>query len=109
MSERGQEGPEGEYFLCSPMATTSDEAEIKAALEAKPIRLVSKAGGGGRLFGSIGGADVAEAVSAAGGPALDKRKVTLPAPIKSVGTHTATVALTPEVSATVTLEVVAAS
>jgi large subunit ribosomal protein L9 len=83
--------------------------EIKAALEAKPIRLVSKAGGGGRLFGSIGGADVAAAVSAAGGPALDKRKVTLPAPIKSVGTHTATVALTPEVSATVTLEVVAAS
>jgi large subunit ribosomal protein L9 len=83
--------------------------EIKAALEAKPIRLVSKAGGGGRLFGSIGGADVAEAVSAAGGPALDKRKVTLPAPIKSVGMHTATVALTPEVSATVTLEVVAAS
>jgi large subunit ribosomal protein L9 len=83
--------------------------EIKAALEAKPIRLVSKAGGGGRLFGSIGGADVAEAVSAAGGPALDKRKVTLPAPIKSVGTHTATVTLTPEVSATVTLEVVAAS
>jgi large subunit ribosomal protein L9 len=83
--------------------------EIKAALEAKPIKLVSKAGGGGRLFGSIGGADVAEAVSAAGGPALDKRKVTLPAPIKSVGMHTATVALTPEVSATVTLEVVAAS
>ena len=83
--------------------------EIKAALEAKPIRLVSKAGGGGRLFGSIGGADVAAAVTAAGGPALDKRKVTLPAPIKSVGTHTATVALTPEVSATVTLEVVAAS
>ena len=82
--------------------------EIKAALESKPVRLVSKAGGGGRLFGSIGGADVAQAVTAAGGPALDRRKVTLPAPIKSVGTHTATVALHPEVSATVTLEVVAA-
>ncbi len=82
--------------------------EIKAALEAKPIRLVSKAGGGGRLFGSIGGADVAAAVTAAGGPALDKRKVTLPSPIKSVGMHTATVALTSELSATVTLEVVAA-
>lgn len=81
--------------------------EIKSALEGKPVRLVSKAGSGGRLFGSIGGADVAEAVRAAGGPALDKRKVTLSAPIKSVGTHTATVALHPEVSATVTLEVVA--
>jgi len=48
-------------------------------------------------------------VTAAGGPALDKRKVTLTAPIKSVGTHTAVVVLHPEVSATVTLEVVAAS
>ena len=33
--------------------------EIKAALESKPVQLVSKAGKGGRLFGSIGGADVA--------------------------------------------------
>jgi large subunit ribosomal protein L9 len=33
--------------------------------------------------------------------------VTIPSPIKSLGTHTATVALAPEVSATVTLEVVA--
>jgi large subunit ribosomal protein L9 len=81
--------------------------EIKAFLEGKPVRLVSKAGAGGRLFGSIGGADIAEAVKAAGGPALDKRKVTIPAPIKSVGTHKATVALAPDVSATVTLEVVA--
>ena len=81
--------------------------EIKAALESKPVQLVSKAGKGGRLFGSIGGADVAQAVSASGGPSVDKRKVTLTAPIKSVGTHTATVALHPEVSATVTLDVVA--
>ena len=81
--------------------------EIKAFLEGKTVRLVSKAGSGGRLFGSIGGADIADAVKAAGGPALDKRKVTIPAPIKSVGTHKATVALAPEVSATVTLEVVA--
>ena len=81
--------------------------EIKAFLEGAPVRLVSKAGSGGRLFGSIGGADVADAVSAAGGPSLDKRKVSLTAPIKSVGTHTATVALAPEVTATVTLDVVA--
>ncbi len=81
--------------------------EIKAALESTAVTLASKAGQGGRLFGSIGGADIAEAVAASGGPMLDKRKVTLTAPIKSVGTHTATVALHPEVSATVTLDVVA--
>ena len=81
--------------------------EVKASLEATPVKLVSKAGQGGRLFGSIGGADVADAVAAAGGPKLDKRKVTIPAPIKSVGTHKATVVLHPEVAATLTLEVVA--
>jgi large subunit ribosomal protein L9 len=81
--------------------------EIKSFLEGTPVRLVSKAGSGGRLFGSIGGADIAEAVQAAGGPALDRRKITIPTPIKSVGTHTATVALAPDVSATVTLEVTA--
>jgi large subunit ribosomal protein L9 len=82
-------------------------SEIKTFLEGAPVRLVAKAGSGGRLFGSIGGADIAEAVKSAGGPALDKRKITIPTPIKSVGRHTATVALAPEVSATVTLEVAA--
>ena len=81
--------------------------EVKNSLEASPVKLVTKAGQGGRLFGSVGGADVADAVAAAGGPKLDKRKVTLAAPIKSLGTHQATVALHPEVSATLTLEVVA--
>jgi large subunit ribosomal protein L9 len=81
--------------------------EVKAFLEANSVRLVSKAGQGGRLFGSIGGADVVQAVRAAGGPELDRRKVTLTAPIKSVGRHSATVALHPGVTATVTLEVVA--
>ena len=80
--------------------------EIKTALEAKPIKLASKAGTGGRLFGSIGGADVAAAVRAAGGPELDRRKVTITSPIKTVGQHTATVVLHPEVSATLVLEVV---
>lgn len=83
--------------------------EVKAALEAKSIKLLSKAGSGGRLFGSIGGADVAAAVRSAGGPDLDRRKVTIPTPIKTVGQHTATVVLHPEVTATIKLEVVPAS
>lgn len=80
--------------------------QVKAQLEAKPIQLASKAGAGGRLFGSIGGADIAAAVLAAGGPELDRRKVTIGNPIKTVGQHTAVVALHPEVSATLVLEVV---
>ena len=81
--------------------------EIKQALEAKPITLTARAGDGGRLFGSITTTDVADAVKAAGGPVLDKRKVSLAAPIKTVGKHAATVEIHPDVTATVTVEVVA--
>jgi len=81
--------------------------EIKQALEAKPITLTARAGDAGRLFGSITTSDVADAVKAAGGPILDKRKVSLAAPIKTVGKHAATVEIHPDVTATVTVEVVA--
>jgi large subunit ribosomal protein L9 len=47
-------------------------------------------------------------VQKAGGPKLDRRLITLKSPIKSLGSHTVTVKVHPEVEATVTLEVVAA-
>ena len=81
--------------------------EIKQALEALTITMPAHAGDTGRLFGSITAADVADAVKAAGGPLLDKRKVTLAAPIKTVGKHSATVEVHPDVTAKLTLEVVA--
>jgi hypothetical protein len=48
------------------------------------------------------------AVEAAGLGELDKRKIEIPTPIKAVGEHEATVRLRDEVSATITLQVVAA-
>ena len=67
----------------------------------------AKAGSGGRLFGAVTPADIADAVKAAGGPQLDRRKIELGQPIKSTGRHQALVRLHPEVQATVALEVVA--
>lgn len=81
--------------------------EIKQALEALTITMPAHAGETGRLFGSITNADVADAVKAAGGPVLDKRKVSLAGPIKTVGKHAATVEVHPDVTAKITLEVVA--
>jgi large subunit ribosomal protein L9 len=52
--------------------------------------------------------DVADAVKAAGIGELDKRKIELPNPIKVVGDHEATVRLRDDLSATITLQVVAA-
>ncbi len=81
--------------------------EVKKQLEALKVTLPTKAGGGGRLFGSVTVTDVADAVAASGGPALDKRKLTIGTPIKTVGAHVVGVRLHPEVEATVTVDVVA--
>ncbi|HET7530878.1 MAG TPA: 50S ribosomal protein L9 [Mycobacteriales bacterium] len=82
--------------------------EVAAQLAALKVELPARAGQGGRLFGSVTAGDVVEAVKDAGGPSLDKRRVELPAShIKTVGTHTVTVRLHPEVLASVDVEVVA--
>jgi len=81
--------------------------EIKADLEALTVTLGARAGDGGRLFGSVTAADVASAVKAAGGPLLDKKRIQLPTHIKTVGTHTVTVDLHPDVVASVPVEVTA--
>jgi large subunit ribosomal protein L9 len=82
--------------------------EIKKELERLNVRLSSRAGNSGRLFGAVTVADVASAVSKAGGPSLDKRKIEIPTPIKTVGSHKVSVRLHPEVAATIGLTIVAA-
>jgi large subunit ribosomal protein L9 len=72
-------------------------AERLASLE---VRLQTRAGGGGRLFGSVSPADIAAAVRAAGGPELDRRRIEIKNPIKTVGAHQVSVRLHPEVTAT---------
>ena len=80
--------------------------EIKRKLEAEPIDLPVRAGAGGRLFGAVTVADIVAAVKAAGGPAVDKRRVEVGQPIKALGSHKVTIRVHPEVSADVTLNVV---
>ena len=81
--------------------------EVKTRLEAEPVRLPARAGSTGRLFGAVTPTDIAAAVSRAGGPSVDKRRIEVGNPIKTIGAHTVTVRLHPEVAATVQLEVVA--
>jgi large subunit ribosomal protein L9 len=85
---------------------TAQATEIKNALAELSVKLPARSGEGGRLFGSVTAADVVEAVSAAGGPKLDRRLVQLTSPIKSLGQHTVTVKVHPEVEATLTVDVV---
>ena len=81
---------------------------LKNTLESKTVKLAVKAGDEGRLFGSVKTGDVADAVKAAGLGELDKRKIQITSAIKSVGEHEATVRLRDEVTAVITLQVVAA-
>ena len=89
------------------IATLEQAQTVKASLEGRTVTLTAHAGAAGRLFGAITTADVAAAVAQAGGPELDRRKIELGQPIKTVGRHQVSVRLHPEVAATVTLEVVA--
>lgn len=83
-------------------------AEIKAKLEAGPVPVKVKAGDGGRLFGAVTPAHLAESLAAASGQTVDKRTIVMGNPIKSLGTHQVSVKLHDEVSATVTLNVIPA-
>jgi large subunit ribosomal protein L9 len=85
-----------------------DARDAASRLGSLSVRLETKAGGSGRLFGSVSPADIAAAVRAAGGPELDKRRIEVRNPIKTLGAHRVTVRLHPEVSATLDIEVVSA-
>ncbi|MGI8613796.1 MAG: 50S ribosomal protein L9 [Nocardioidaceae bacterium] len=81
---------------------------IRQSLEAAPVPLAARAGAGGRLFGAVTVADIAAAVKAAGGPDVDKRRIEVGSPIKTIGSHVVTVRVHPEVAASVSLDVVPA-
>ncbi len=82
--------------------------EIKGQLEALSVKLPTRAGEAGRLFGSVTANDVVSAIKSAGGPVLDKRKVELGGPIKTLGSHQVVVQIHPDVTAKVNVEVVSA-
>lgn len=90
------------------IADVETAKSVKASLEAKPVRLKVNAGATGRLFGAVTTGDVADAVQATTGTSVDRRKVEIGNPIKSVGTYSVSVRLHPEVAAAVTIEVVPA-
>ena len=80
--------------------------EVASALVPKVVTVKAKAGAEGRLFGSVTSSDVVAAVEAQTGIELDRRKLHLDEPIKSLGTHQVPTRLHPEVEFVITVEVV---
>ena len=86
-----------------------DEAHaLRDALQADTLQIAKSAGENGRLFGAVTSADIAEAAAAATGKSVDRRSINVATAIKSVGTYKATAKLHTDVSANLTVEVVAA-
>ena len=90
------------------------DAQDRAAAEAlattlvpKVITVTARAGSEGKLFGSVTASDIAAAVEAQTHVVIDRRKIVLHEPIKTLGTHTVPVKLHADVEFPVTLDVVA--
>ena len=70
---------------------TRERAEAVALAErmkAMTLTVTAKGGGAGRLFGSVTNQEIADALQSQAGIALDKRKIVIDEPIKTVGTYT---------------------
>jgi large subunit ribosomal protein L9 len=81
------------------------EAQV-AKLEPVVLSFTRKSGEAGHLFGSVTSADIATALEAKGFE-IDRRKIQLPEPLKTVGDHTVTIKLYREVAAHVKVNVLA--
>ncbi|HEY0238889.1 MAG TPA: 50S ribosomal protein L9 [Friedmanniella sp.] len=88
--------------------TLEEARSVRDSLQGNPVTVSAKAGESGRLFGAITTAEIADAVKAAGGPSVDRRKIEVGQPIKSTGEFEVQVRLHAEVSAKLTVKVVAA-
>ena len=90
-------------------ATATEQREEALALSKvlKEMTLVvsAKGGGAGRLFGSVTNAEIADALAKNSGIKLDKRKIVISDPIKSVGTYTVTCKLGYEITAALSVKI----
>ena len=78
---------------------------VSKQLRELTLVVTAKGGGAGRLFGSVTNQEIADALKAKAGITLDKRKIVISDPIKSVGTYTVTCKLGYEISAPLTVKI----
>ena len=83
----------------------AEALETSKKLREMTLIVKAKGGGAGRLFGSVTNQEIADALKAKTGIALDKRKIVISDPIKNVGTYTVTCKLGYEISAPLTVKI----
>ena len=83
----------------------AEAMEVSKKLREMTVTVTAKGGGNGRLFGSVTNQEIADALKAKTGIALDKRKIVIADAIKNVGTYTVTCKLGYEITAPLTVKI----
>lgn len=88
------------------IATVEEAQTLRDKLEEATLTIKVRTGNSGRLFGAVTAADIAQAAEQATGETVDRRKVMVSNPIKSIGTYRVEVRLHSDVSVMTTVDVV---
>ena len=83
----------------------AEALEISKKLREMTLVVTAKGGGAGKLFGSVTSQEIADALKAASGIVIDKRKIVLSDSIKNVGTYTVQCKLGYEITAPLTVKI----
>ena len=83
----------------------AEALELSGKLRQMTLTVKAKGGGNGKLFGSVTNQEIADALKAKTGIALDKRKIVISDPIKAVGTYTVNCKLGYEITAPLTVKI----
>ena len=83
----------------------AEALDLRNCMKDMTVVVTAKGGGAGRLFGSVTNTEVSEALAKQAGIQLDKRKIVLDEPIKSVGVYTVKCKLGYEINAELKIEV----
>ncbi|HSJ28160.1 MAG TPA: 50S ribosomal protein L9 [Acidimicrobiia bacterium] len=89
-------------------AAKDEATRIASQLAGIRVVLAAQAGDEGKLYGSVGTADVVAGITKFTGVTLDRQHIELRSPIKAIGLHEVWVKLHPEVEFPVTLDVIPA-
>ena len=82
--------------------------ELGAKIEASKVTLTIKAGEGGRAFGSVSNKEISKAITDQLGLEIDKKKIVLNDPIKSIGSFEVPIKIHKDVTARLAVKVVEA-
>ena len=85
--------------------TLEEAKSVKGNLENAKVTLKARSGENGRLFGAVTTHEIADAIKEAGAGSVDKRKIEITTPMRSLGEYSVLVRLHPEVQATVDVKV----